>query len=411
MLGLCDVLARRASGRNFILTDHLMRKITFYLLLVVVPALFALGLGEIALRITDPSKIRSGWKDIYQLIFVNYQHKQSNQLGYRGKPMNIEPSDFVVLLIGDSQVECLACRDQHLPEDTLQEYLAPLVKNRPVKVFQLGASGYGPDQEFLALRSYFAKGFRADLILLWETLGNDVMDATFPMSSTDFGSGHLKPTFRLDDQGKLVWPASDIGGYFCKFYLECVYRIQRYGSIDAYWEQFLPPPARPIEGEPPAQLPVVDTKDSVEYEKSSWGMVLDPPSPRKLYGIALTRALYKEMQAESARNNAKFVILDVNRRTKEGYAELKNFPQSLPYPQLVRRKGKLYLAGGQAAYLAAGQALNSGFEYVIVEMDRPKHVVSENDPHLNEQGNARVMEQASMILMQRGLIPSQAHSQ
>jgi hypothetical protein len=386
-----------------------MRKIAFYLILIVVPALFALGLGEIALRITDPSKIRSGWRDIYQLIFVNYQHKQTNQLGYRGKPINIEPSDFVVLLIGDSQVECVACRDQHLPEDALQEYLAPLVKNRTVKVFQLGASGYGADQELLALRSYFAKGFRADLVLVWQTLGNDIMDSIFPMSSTDFGSGHLKPTFRLDDEGKLVWPASDIGGYFCRFYIECIYFIQRYGSIDAYWEQFLPPPARPIEGEPPAELPIVDAKDSIEYEKSIWGIFFEPDSPRKKYGIALTRALYKEMQAESARHHARFVIFDVNRRNKEAVAELiKNFPQMRPMRQLVRRNGKLYLSGGPNAYLAVSRAVNSDFEFVVADLDRPNHVVSEKDPHLNENGNASVMEQLSKILAQRDLIGLEA---
>jgi hypothetical protein len=388
-----------------------MRKAAFYLLLIAVPAMLALIAGEIALRIIDPARMRSGWKDIYGLIYVKSQTKETNQLGYRGKPISIDRSDFVVLLLGDSQVECLACRERHLPEDSLQEHLSSLVKNRTIKVFQLGASGYGMDQELLSLRSYFAKGFRADLVIVWQTLGNDILDATFPMSSTEFGSGHLKPTFRLDDHGNLIWPTGDIGDYFCKFYIECLLLARRYGSIDGYWEQYLPPPARPIEGEETGGLTVFDTNESVEYEKSSWGMLLEPASPRKNYGIALARALYKEMQAEAARNNARFVLLDVNRFTDDGIAEMKNFPQILPYSKLVRRNGKLYRAGGRDTYFALSHAVNDGFESMLVDMDRPHHVVSDKDPHLNEDGNSRVMEQVSINLVNRGWFTPQALNQ
>jgi hypothetical protein len=48
--------------------------------------------------------------------------------------------------------------------------------------------------------------------------------------------------------------------------------------------------------------------------------------------------------------------------------------------------------------------VNTGFDFMMVDMDRPNHVVSETDPHLNENGNSRDMEQVSANLVNRGWV-------
>lgn len=240
--------------------------------------------------------------------------------------------------------------------------------------------------------------------MVWQTLNNDIWNVIFPSHATSFGTGHLKPTFRLDEQGRLIWPAKQIGEIFCDLYLECIYRIQRYGSIDDYWERYLPSPAQPVTANSAPRLPIVETDQSVDKEKSPWAIFLEPPSKRELYGIALARALYQEMKEESARHNAKFLVLDVNRYTNEGLAELKNFPFYSLGQKLVKHNDKLYLAGGREAYFARSGALNVGLDFVMVDMDRPHYMVSETDPHLNEAGNSRVMEQVAANLVDRGWV-------
>jgi hypothetical protein len=365
--------------------------------------LVSLGLGEVALRVFDPSKIRSGWTDAWELNFTKGKYAEANQLGFRGKPIDIADGDFVVVLIGDSQVECFSCADHRLPEDALQKHLAEASGRDNVKVFSLGVSGYGADQELLALQSYFSKGYRADMVVVWQTLGNDLWNAIFPSHSTQFGAGHLKPTFRRDAQGKLIGPSRQIGETFCSSYLQCIYFIQRYGSIDGYWEQFLPPPAPPIGAPAPGDAtPIVETKDSIDYEKSPWSLWLEPSSERKRYSIALTRALYDEMRSEAARHGARFVLFDVDRSTDVGLAELAKFPYFKREPQYVRFKDRLYRSGGVATYLAASHELNEGFDFIMVAIDAPNHVVSVDDPHFNENGNDRVMSLVAGQMKARG---------
>ncbi len=365
-------------------------------------AALALFVGEVALRFEDPARISSGWVSAFDMNFTKGHFTSENQLGYRGKKISISDGDFVALLVGDSQVECVACADGRLPEDALQQQLSALTGRSNVKVFTLGASGYGPDQELLALRSYFAKGYRADLVVVWQTLANDLWNAVFPSHSTEFGRGHLKPTFRLDENGGLIWPEGQIGDPFCAFYLQCVYRIQRHGSIDGFWEQYLPAPAEPTPHPPKQGLPLVHTNEAVDKEKSHWSIWLKPSSPRRDYGLALVRALYSGMEAETARRNARLLLLDVNRYTENGLAELREIPFFIPGDKYVAHKSRIYLAGGQDSYLATREVINRGFDAITVDIDRQNHTVSQTDPHLNENGNARVMEKLSMEIISRG---------
>ena len=120
--------------------------------------------------------------------------------------------------------------------------------------------------------------------------------------------------------GKLIEPESDIGGY-CPLYLACLLRQKWYGSLDAYWEQFLPPPAAAVSA-PDADIPVVDTNEAINREKTHWSIWMEPASPRKAYGIQLVRALYAAMSDLAASKDARFLVFDVNRYTKEAMATL-----------------------------------------------------------------------------------------
>ena len=140
-------------------------------------------------------------------------------------------------------------------------------RGRKVRVTSLGASGFGADQELLALRSYFRAGYHADVVVVWQTPDNDIFNTMFPNMAPVFGASKFKPTFRLTLQGELISPPGDIGELFCHWYLSCVYRKIHYGSIDAYWEQWLPASTLPIAEASP--LPVIDTSASISHGRCS----------------------------------------------------------------------------------------------------------------------------------------------
>ncbi|TMJ00165.1 MAG: SGNH/GDSL hydrolase family protein [Alphaproteobacteria bacterium] len=366
--------------------------------LAVIAAIVAVGGAEFFLRFSDPANMRAGWTTWTEVDPSAPALSYANQLGYRGQPINTLPGDFVIVLVGDSQLECRACRDHNLPEDMLRGALA--AKGRHVKVFSVGPAGYGADQELLALRRYFRMGFRADLVIVWQTLDNDLFNAVYPNMAPVFGAGKLKPTFRLAANGELVEPSGDIGEPFCSVYLVCVYRQIRYGSMDAYFEQWLPPPVQPISA-PLPNAPLIDTDESIDYEKSTWALWLREPSARSRYAIALTRALYKSMSELAAGHGAGFAVLDINRMTSIALDALKSYPFFADGPKTVRRSGKLYAIGGYSTYLRTGRALNEGFPLIRVDMDIADHVASPSDGHLNERGTGYAMKGLAAALAGR----------
>src|SRR5205807_8778367 len=177
-----------------------MRLKAFRVLLAIASVLFGLFVAEGMLRwLNKPRPAISGWKA------VDASAKERNQLGFRGQQIQYADDDFVIVMLGDSQVEAKACAYEWMPERRLQFYLAE--SNRRVKVFSVGASGYGQDQQLLALREYFDK-FKANLVLLWETPVNDVWNNVFPSSMP--AAGTPKPTFWLEN-GQLRGPSEQIG--------------------------------------------------------------------------------------------------------------------------------------------------------------------------------------------------------
>ncbi|MCA9458831.1 MAG: hypothetical protein KC587_19370, partial [Nitrospira sp.] len=142
----------------------------------------------------------------------NFENDFPNQLNVRGQRIEYSTDDFVILLIGDSQVEAATNAPSLMPEKILQNYLNAGLKKSNVKVFSLAASGWGQDQQLLALEKYY-KNYRANLILVWTTPKNDFWENAFPDRSLTKVAGHLKPTFYLKNQ-KLEGPFFKPNNYY-----------------------------------------------------------------------------------------------------------------------------------------------------------------------------------------------------
>ena len=122
----------------------LMRR-TFYSILTVLLSTFVtLSLAETILQILDyPEPTISGWKTTWPY------KSEKHQLGFRGQPIHYSDDDYVIVLLGDSQVEARACSFEWMPERRLELYLNSAGKK--VRVFYLGGWGTGTDQQFLSL--------------------------------------------------------------------------------------------------------------------------------------------------------------------------------------------------------------------------------------------------------------------
>jgi hypothetical protein len=360
-------------------------------LVVVGSIALSLAFGEFVLRTLDPFRFRSGWRTRPESYWEKPPLQATNQLGFRGRPITYATGDLVVVLTGDSQVECVSCRDGHLPEDALRTALQGCLPTRKVHVVSLAASGYGPDQELLALREYFAKGYRADAVVLWQTLANDIWNVVFPQHSPHVGLGHLKPTFVLEN-GRLREPSGGIGDPYCGLYLSCVARQLLGGGLETRFVSRLPLAYEALKNAVDKTLPVMDSDEDLAAEKTHWGVWLVPDSPRKKYGVALLGRLQREVARTATEHGARFFVFDVDRFNPQARAEVVNFPFLTPGPKYVRSLGLYYLVGDQGVYERVREETNKGLTTLCVPVTVPDHVVSSEDPHLNERGNAQVME-------------------
>src|SRR5204862_3380236 len=116
------------------------------------------GLAMLLLQVAYvPPPLVSGWRSLRP-------RAEQNQLGFRGRPIVYAPEDYVILLLGDSQVEGYGLPFDAMPERVLESHLD--WQNQRTRVFSVGAGGYGQDQELLALEEYFGK-YRANLVVVW----------------------------------------------------------------------------------------------------------------------------------------------------------------------------------------------------------------------------------------------------
>jgi len=254
-----------------------------YLLSLVVLLLCFAGFEAVLHALDYPKAVRSGWR-------YRWDQTETNQLGYRGRKIEYSKDDYVILLVGDSQVESASNPLEEMPERLLEMELGRDFGN--VKVFSIGTAGYGQDLELLALEEYYAK-FRADAVVLWFTFYNDIWNNVFPTHNLDGSNSGPKPTWRLE-HGRLIGPTESLRGVTDRWKTRALIRTALGYNRDDAWEKYLPPAYSPLESWEGKANPLWQDKNFRENpvrEKSHLAPLLAPASPRMDYGIELTRAL------------------------------------------------------------------------------------------------------------------------
>ncbi len=254
---------------------------------------------EMAMRYLDrPRGAISGWRSTDAAGPVNL-------LGYRGQPTKrLHGSDFVVVLTGAAAVECLACP----PDETLDLMLERALRqyNPDVRVVTLGSTGYGQDQEYLALHQ-FLDSRHADLVIDWASFADDVPANTFRHGQPRPGVSLPKPTFALRGADS-VGPTEGIGGQVYKTKFSTLLRPM-FINLDRNWTTLLPKADPGAATAPPGAEIQSHVDADLEGQRTAWSIWLNPRPARVQYGIALTRALLRHMQDLSQLRGARFEIL------------------------------------------------------------------------------------------------------
>ncbi len=246
-------------------------------------------MAEISLRKLDiPIAQYSGWKSQERVR----SPLELNQLGYRGQLISYNDDDYVIVLLGDSQVFAASCSYYRMPERRLEYYLNKGT-GRHVRVFTIGDSGYGQDQELEAIKEYF-QSHRADLTLLWFTPDNDVVNNIFPTSNIG-GGGEFKPTYRLDGDS-LRGPFFPWGEKVSHRFRIVQLLLNGLGiNQETFWYSLLPPPYRGEELVVATDPPDVRSIENMKEDNSHHSISLTPRSPRTTYGLQLTRLLIEKI--------------------------------------------------------------------------------------------------------------------
>lgn len=368
------------------------------LVLVVVSIIIAILFGELVLHILDkPTPIVSGWRS-------DVEPNERNQLGFRGQRIEYSDDDYVVVLLGDSQVEARACAFERMPEKRLQHHLRSGVKKN-VKVFTLGAGGYGNDQQLLVLLEYY-QTFRADLIVIWQTPKNDVWNNMFPTHWP--ANGWRKPTFRLDGE-ELIGPTEQMGQPFPLPPVRLLAIWQRLllrPDWDGEWEKYLPPSYRPMteyKGKVNLRFQIQwDRKErrgrheNLDNEKSHRSLALTPVSPRTKYGLQLTKRLLHEIESLVQKQHGKFVLFNVEKPAND----LRVFP---PQGETVFVLNGKYYRMSRKQLRENIRYMNQNIQSYTIPVIVEKWRAGPQDGHLNEKATDLVMEDLARRL--RAFIP------
>ena len=302
--------------------------------------LISLLAGEAALRLVRyPSPIASGWgwDQSPRRNLAASDDTGHNELGLRGVTFSYDTDDIVVLLLGDSQVEAATSSRNMMPERLLEAHLAKQYLPRSIKVFSLASSGWGHDQQLLALERYF-RAHRADLVLQWITPGNDFWENAFPDRSVTAEAGHIKPTFWFDGhelQGPFFTGAVHLSNVrlwdlVLRARLTFMQRTFQQAILDQWLTQ-LPPDDRqqtPEQTLTCARYPTIDqnellkelftlsatrgvvvrTIEDVEHSRSHFSPYIEPRSAKDRYLVDITRALVARIQHVAQAHGAAFRV-------------------------------------------------------------------------------------------------------
>lgn len=346
------------------------------ILLVIFSLIVTIIIVEGFLRLIDKPKfspILTGWKCTTCDVV--------NELGYRGQPIDYVENDFIILLLGDSQIETGYCSIENTPAAILQKELKN-ISDKNIRIFTIGAAGYGNDQQLLALKEYF-KTYRADLVLLWQTAGNDVWNNVWPTHWPE--NGTFKPTFKLTGDS-LIWPEQTIGDTLNKNYKSKIKLLLNrvrfnFQNPDGEWEKNLPPAyqllsSKEVEEITGKSLKNIIIKDlpldeNVENEKTHLNLSLYPKSDRLNYGIRLTHNLLSKIKNVANSNNADFYILDIKPKSVSEFKVYK-----------VKNKDK-YVISSAKTFEESVKEINKNLKSLKYEITWENWKVSATDSHIN----------------------------
>ncbi|MEZ5965119.1 MAG: hypothetical protein R3F56_14895 [Planctomycetota bacterium] len=343
------------------------------------------AIGEWWLRRQEgPAPMRWGWRD----PFAEHGRRppaELNQLGYRGQKIEYGPDDLVVLLVGDSQVQADACPFAAMPERRLEAHLRA-ASGRHVRVFSVGALGYGTDQECLALDDYLAR-HRADIVVTWLTTGNDPREVLLPVAPVP------KPTFWLEGD-RLCGPLARIGDPV-PHGLRLWQRLRDWwrGDFNEYWHRHVLPPVA-------APLPVDEAQARTDwgwFDKSVRGpqaaqdfrreflgvlAQIDPPSPRAVYATTLIQRLLQRMRAVTEAQGGVFRVL-VDERSDA------TLPDGLYETTAGDQRLRLRLT--RRAFDANLARMTADLDVARIPVTVETWAASADDPHLNAAAVDQVM--------------------
>lgn len=389
--------------------------------IVALSLTFSFGVAEVLFRISGiVGQIQTGWgwhDSPLRHMQPSDASAEANSLGLRGQDFVYTEDDYVILLVGDSQVEAPAVPRAAMPETLLQKALTHRV-GRPVRVFSLAASGWGQDQQLLVLQRYFQK-WRADLILLWPTLANDYWENAFPDRNVARFAGPIKPSFRLNDdtlEGPFFSEPFYLHGSAVLQLLEQSLRgtLPRQRLLDTWMASI---PKEEVAGAAsrchgtveipqndyfhhileldPDQGYTILTREDLEHGRSHFSPQTTPPRGIERYQKALTRRLAREIKELTTKHGARFRVIypvreDIDRRT-----------QSIRCIRTVR--GNLYQYAGN--HIALLRETMPEQDLLIFPVGGGNElVVSRDDRHFGIEGNRRAMEELVITLVRTELL-------
>lgn len=380
-------------------------------------------IAELALRyvgrlqkIQKVEKVISGWgweNSPLRYLQPHSAKDEVNQLGLRGQPIKYDDEDFIILLVGDSQVEAAASPINLMPESLLQKRLTEKFQ-RPVKVFSIAASGWGQDQQLLALQKYFKK-YRADEVLVWATPVNDFWENAHPDRSTTTQAGNIKPSFLLlDNQINGPYFASS-GYYYHSALFQFISQIYYQSSINQLilnaWpsqklmgnEASTPDNCRQTteiyQDEFFKRLGLIDlnkrytiiSPEDIVRGRSHFSPQIIPLSAVGSYQIELTKQLLKKMQQLTLEHDSKFFVF---------YPVREDLDERMKTVQCIKTLDEKYFEyRSNNVTLLEKLELKDSLKIVKIK-GGDENIVSKEDRHLNARGNQKVMDSlANSMLM------------
>jgi len=342
-----------------------------------VVAMIGLWLGAIEtfMRYENwPRPVISGWRATAATGPVN-------QFGWRGQPpRRHDRNDFVVVLTGGGDVECIACP----PDETMDVILERALRqyNPSARVITLGSRGYAQDQEYLALHEYFVRE-NADLVVNWAEVATDVPRNTFRAIQTQPGRLAVKPSFAL--YGNVVRGPTEMLG-------QAVYRSKISGlvrpffiDIDRNWTTLLPRADPGASNAADGVEVLFHVDEPLEQQRSTWSIWLTPRPARVQYGIDLTHGLLGHMKDLAVLRGARFAVLVTPSQTDVETAA----------PVAVEHSGHWFVADPSTRDAAIAE-VTAGFETITLPPDSGATV--------SPAAERRLMARLAEVLNEKGML-------